>query len=299
MTRSLARALFALAALALAACEQAPTAGGPSLVIATFYPLYEFSREVAGADAQVISLVPPGVEPHDWEPAPRDLARIRGARLLVYNGAGLEPWVPKLAGEVTAAGAQMVRATEGIPLAAEPGQPGGVDPHAWLDPVLAQSMLATIRGGLAAAFPSRAAAFADNERRYAARLRALDDAFRAGLAHCARRDVVTTHAALGYLARRYDLTVVPVSAFASVGEPSPAQLARVVRFARERKVQYIFFEPLGTPKLAETLAREIGARTLAFDPIEGLTPEQAAAGQTYLSLMEENLRHLRQGLACT
>jgi len=296
--RSLGRALLASAALALAACEQAPPAGAP-LVIATFYPLFEFSREIAGADAQVISLLPPGVEPHDWEPTPRDIARLRGARVFVYNGAGLEPWVPKLTGDAVASGTTMVRATAGIQLAPEAGRPGGVDPHAWLDPVLAQSMVATIRAGFAAAFPSRAAAFGDNERRYTARLRALDDAFRAGLARCARRDVVTTHAALGYLARRYDLTVIPVSAFASMGEPSPAQLATVVRFAREHKVQYIFFQPLGTPKLAETLAREIGARTLAFDPIEGLTPEQAATDQTYLSLMEGNLRHLRQGLDCT
>ena len=87
----------ALAALALLACNQGP-APPPAklLVVASFYPLYEFARQVAGPFARVVSLVPPGVEPHDWEPSPQDLTRIRDARVFIYNGAGLEPWVAKL-----------------------------------------------------------------------------------------------------------------------------------------------------------------------------------------------------------
>jgi len=131
-----------------------------------------------------------------------------------------------------------------------------------------------------------------------ARLEALHEAYRTGLAHCARREVVASHAAFGYLARRYGLTLVPVMGLAPDAEPTPAQLASIVRFAREKKVKYIFFETLVNPRLAETLAREVGAQTLVFNPIEGLTREEQAAGRGYVALMEENLKNLRTALEC-
>jgi zinc transport system substrate-binding protein len=109
---------------------------------------------------------------------------------------------------------------------------------------------------------------------------------------------VTSHAAFGYLARRYGLTVVPVMGLAPEAEPSPAQLASIVRFAREKKVKYIFFETLVDPRLAQTLAREVGAQTIVFNPIEGVTADERTAGKGYLALMEENLKSLRLALDC-
>ncbi|HTO12576.1 MAG TPA: zinc ABC transporter substrate-binding protein, partial [Candidatus Binatia bacterium] len=122
--------------------------------------------------------------------------------------------------------------------------------------------------------------------------------FEHGLADCARREIITSHAAFGYLAARYRLTVVPIMGLAPEAEPSPADLARLVQFARRHHVHVVFFETLVSPKLARTLSREIGARTLVLDPIEGLTREEAAAGKNYLSLMRENLQNLRSGLEC-
>ncbi len=291
----------AVALLALAACDQGP-ARSSTLAVTSFYPLYEFTRQVAGPAATVVSLVPPGVEPHDWEPSPQDLTRVREARLFVYNGAGLEPWLGKLEDARASSRTVMVRATEGIPLlTASEGEDHGrptPDPHVWLDPVLAQSMVETIRAGLARVDPSRATTYAENARRFTTELQALHEAFQAGLKDCARREIVTSHAAFAYLARRYGLAVVTVMGLAPESEPTPAQLASIVRFAREKKVKYIFFETLVGPKLAETLAREVGARTLVFNPIEGLTPEEEAAGKGYVTLMEENLKNLRLALDC-
>lgn len=290
------------AALALAACNQGPASEPNVLVVTSFYPLYEFTRQIAGSAARVVSLVPPGVEPHDWEPSPQDLTRIREARLFVYNGAGLEPWVARLEGAQASSGPVMVRATEGIPLLAA-SQSGGrgepaPDPHVWLDPVLAQSMLETIRAALVTVDPAHAVTYAGNARGFTTKLQALHEAFGAGLKDCARSEIVTSHAAFGYLARRYGLTVVPIMGLAPESEPTPAQLASIVRFAREKKVKYIFFETLVGPKLAETLAREVGARVLVFNPVEGLTPEEEAAGRGYVALMEENLKNLRLALDC-
>ena len=304
MIRRAASRLVGLgAALTIAACNQGAPAPGKPLVITTVYPLYEFARQVAGSSVQVVSLVPPGTEPHDWEPSPHDLTRIREARLFIYNGAGLEPWVPKLLQHAADFTIVMVRATEGIPLLApssapQPGDHSGADPHVWLDPVLARSMVETIRAGMAKAIPAQGALFAENARAFMARLEQLHRAFEHGLEHCARRDVVTSHAAFAYLARRYRLNIVPVMGLAPESEPSPAELASIVRFAREKKVKYIFFETLVSPRLADTLAREIGAQTLVLDPVEGVRPEEAAAGKGYISIMEQNLKNLRLALDC-
>jgi zinc transport system substrate-binding protein len=303
-----------LLALLLGACTRSAGPAKP-LVVASFYPLYEFSRQVAGDRAEVVSLVPPGVEPHDWEPSPQDVARVEKAQLFVYNGAGFEPWVDRLLrGGLEPR--RTVRATDGLPLvaadlprhedgppsdAAPPGDPRRAsrpDPHVWLDPVLASAQVERIRAGLERVDGAGADAYAANARAFRQRLAGLHAAFEGGLRDCARRDLVTSHAAFGYLARRYGLTVVPVMGLAPESEPSAAQLAAIVQFARRRQVRYIFFETLVNPRLAETLAREVGARTLVLNPVEGVTAEERAAGRGYVELMEDNLENLRIGLTC-
>lgn len=299
--------MLALVAVLAAGCEQAPPpAAARPLVVATFYPLYEFSRQVAGDRMEVITLVPPGVEPHDWEPAPPDIARLRTARVLIFNGGGLEPWIDKLAADLEEA--VVIDTTDGFELKSPPPaghthghgkqDDHGRDPHVWLDPMLAQAQVEAIRGGLTRADPGGAEVYAQNARAYTERLSALHRAFEDGLRQCARRDIVVSHAAFGHLARRYDLRQVPVMGLTPEAEPSPADLARIVRFARQERVQYIFFETLVSPRLAETLAREIGARTLVLNPVEGLTKDEAAAGKSYVTLMEDNLQNLRTALEC-
>jgi zinc transport system substrate-binding protein len=292
--RAPARYRFLLAILmplAAAGCQQASPPDGKPLVVASFYPMYEFARQVAGDRARVISLVPAGAEPHDWEPSPQDMAEVRRARLFVYNGAGLEPWADKVKGEVDAKTTTVVSAATGIPLV-------GGDPHVWLDPILARSEVEAIRAALTRLDPGGAEVYAGQAKAFAAKLDALDERFVAGLRDCARREVVVSHAAFGYLTRRYGLEQVPVMGLAPESEPSPAALAAIVRLARQRKVEAVFFETLVNRRLADTLGREIGARALLLNPIEGLTREEAAAGKGYLDLMEANLASLRDGLGC-
>jgi zinc transport system substrate-binding protein len=297
-------------ALLVVGCDAGPAPSRPAAparpkVIATFFPLYDFARQVAGDRADVSSLVPVGVEPHDWEPSPRDVADVRKAALLVYNGAGFEPAVDRMLRDVKPPGPLPVDTTAGLPLLDARGAGGREDarapmkdPHVWLDPALARRQVDAIASGLARIDPAGEAGYRERAARYTAALSALDDAFKAGLAACARREVVTSHAAFGYLTRRYGLEQVPVVGVALSAEPSPADLARLVRFARSSGVQAVFYEPLASPKLAETLAREVGARTLVLNPVEGLTAEEAAAGKDYLALMRENLASLRAGLGC-
>lgn len=286
-----------LSPLGAAGCRQSPPPETKPLVVASFYPMYEFARQVAGERAAVVSLVPPGVHGHDWEPTPQDVAEVRRAKVFVYNGAGFEPWADKLITEASSPATVVVAASAGLAVAAA-GSPGEMDPHVWLDPVLARGEVEAIRAALERSDPAGKAVYADNARAFSARLDALNSAFEAGLRDCARREVVVSHAAFGYLTRRYRLEQIPVMGLAPEAEPSPAGLAGIVRQVRQRKVTAIFLEPLVSPRLAETLAREAGVRILPLNPVEGVTTAEAKAGTGYVELMTGNLDSLRTGLGC-
>jgi zinc transport system substrate-binding protein len=261
-----------------AALTAAARAADRREVIAAFYPLAEAAERVGGASVEVRNLTPAGAEPHDVELSARTVADIRGADLVLYLGGGFQP--------------ALERALEGsgvrrIDLLA--GLARGQDPHVWLDP----TRYATIvrRVGRALAAPGRAAAFARQ-------LAELDRAFRRGLADCKRREIVTSHAAFGYLAARYGLRQIAVSGLSPGVEPSPRDLEDVVRRVRASRATTVFFEPLVSPGVAETVARETGARTAVLDPLEGLTEERLARGDDYVTVMRRNLAALRRALSC-
>lgn len=283
-----------LALLAPAGCAPAAPPAKP-LVVATIYPLWEFARQVAGDRADVVSLVPAGVEPHDWEPAPRDVSQVRRAAVFVHTGTNLDKWAEKLLADLPGRHGVVVNTRGGLSGLTV----GGItDPHVWLDPTLARVQVQAIAGGLEQADPAGRTVYAENAKAFIAQLDALDVDFAAGLADCARREVVTSHAAFAYLARRYRLTQVPVMGISPEAEPSPADLAAIVRTARRLKVTHVFYETLVSPRLAETLSREIGATPLPLNPIEGVSATEAAAGTGYLELMRANLANLRTALGC-
>jgi zinc transport system substrate-binding protein len=314
--------VFAVLVAALTGCRDAPEiAASPPrpLVVASFYPLYEFTRQIAGDWADVVSLVPTGVEPHDWEPAPADVGRVEKAALFVYQGADFDPGATRLARSV-GQGRLALEATAGLPLlpaetAAHAGHrdrrdrqgrasgthahaTGPPDPHVWLDPTLAQMQVAKIGEALAKIDAANAQHYGARAADYTATLGRLDEAYASGLAACARREIVVSHAAFTYLANRYQLRQIPVTGVAPQAEPSPADLARVVRTVRRVNARVVFFETLVSARLAETLAAEVGAKTMVLNPIEGLTAEDAAAGKDYVSLMQANLATLRTALEC-
>jgi zinc transport system substrate-binding protein len=246
-------------------------------VVASFYPLAWAVERLAGDTVQLRNLTPPGTEPHDVELTARDVERIRSADTVFYLGRGFQPAV-----EDAVEGAD----GEAIDVLADPV---GRDPHVWLDPV----RFAEVVERVASALDRQDAADAPvNE------LRALDRDFARGLAQCQRREIVTAHDAFGYLARRYRLTQVPITGLSPEAEPTPQRLEEVIDRVRDTGATTVFFETLVSPRLAETVARETGARTAVLNPIEGLTEEQVDRGEDYLSVMRENLAALRKALDC-
>ena len=288
------RGALALTLLLAAGCAPSAPPAKP-LVVATIYPLWEFSRHVAGRRAEVVALVPPGVEPHDWEPPARDVSRLQRAAVFVHTGTDLDGWARRLLPDLAGRRAVVVDAAAGIDLLTVRGV---TDPHVWLDPTLARAQVQAIAAALERADPEGHAVYAENAAAFVARLDALDRELAAGLEHCTRREIVTSHAAFGYLARRYRLTQVPLMGLSPEAEPSPADLAAIVRTARRLGVTHVFFETLVSPRLAETLSRELGAAPLPLDPIEGVGRAEAEAGIGYLELMRANLTNLRLALGC-
>jgi len=180
-----------------------------------------------------------------------------------------------------------------------PGEPehaeGSTDPHVWLDPVRFATIADRLAERLGQADPARAAAYTERARTLHGELAALDAEYATALTTCARRELVTSHTAFRYLADRYRLTEVGITGVSPESEPSPRRLAQVAEEARATGTTTIFFETLVSPKVADTIAREVGASTAVLDPLEGLTDP----GTDYFSVMRSNLTALTTALGCT
>ena len=292
-----AAALAGLAAIVLAGC------GGSEeeTVVAAFYPLAFAVERVAADGVEVRNLTPAGTEPHDLELTPGTVATIADARLVVYAGARFQPAVEDAVRATGAEAVDVLAGLELLPAGAEHGHADdegegehergeeALDPHVWLDP----RRYAQVVERIAAVLGREEAAAA-----LVAQLDALDADFERGLRDCERREIVTSHAAFGYLADRFDLEQIAISGLSPEADPSPAAVAEFVEEVRAHGATTVYFETLVSPRLAETVAREVGAETAVLDPLEGLTSEQVERGEDYFSVMRANLAALREGLGC-
>jgi zinc transport system substrate-binding protein len=300
------RPLLVAAAVALATLGACSTnddkADGKIDVVAAFYPLQFVAEKVGGADVQVINLARPGVEPHDLELEPKQLATIADTDLALYL-AGFQPAVDeaiKSEAKDKSFDVATVQPLSEAPEEEEEGHEGeehGKDPHVWLDPTRLAAIADKVAERLGSVDSANADAYKDRATAFKKELTTLDKEFEDGLKTCARRDIVTSHAAFGYLAAKYNLTQVPISGISPDAEPNPQRVAEVAALAKEKGITTIFFETLVSPKVAETLAKEVGAKAEVLDPIEGLAAD-AAPGTDYLSVMRQNLGKLRAALSC-
>ena len=289
------------AAVALAGCSGGGTPDdGRVSVTAAFYPYAFLAQRVGGDDVTVSTLTPPGAEPHDLELTPQQVGELASTDVVVY-ASGFQPAVDEAVQQQARDAAFDVHAVielaDGyVPLEDGELEPAeeGTDPHVWLDPRRYAEIASALAERLGEVDPSRAEAFAGRAEALAAELTRLDEELAAGLRTCERREIVTSHNAFGYLAERYDLEQIAVTGLTPEEEPTPRRLADVARLARERGVTTVFFEELVSPRTAESLAREVGAKAVVLSPLEG-PPEQG----DYLSAMRANLQTLQTALGCS
>lgn len=270
-----------VATLVLTACGGSDEPTAAESIVAAFYPLAFAAARIA-PDADVANLTPAGAEPHDLELTARDVERLRDADDVFYLGAGFMPAV-----EDAVAGADnAVDVLHAVDVVREQGV---VDPHVWLDPMRFAAIAQRIAGALGE--PDAAAPLVTE-------LEALDRELREGLADCERRELVTSHAAFGYLADAYDLEQISLTGISPESEPSARAIEELVARVEESGATTVFFETLVSPDLADTVAREAGVETAVLNPLEGLTDDEVEAGADYFSVMRENLATLRTALGC-
>jgi len=320
-TRAVVAGATALAAaFTLAGCggDSANGSGGDKLdVVASFYPLEFIARTVGGDAVNVTTLTAPGVEPHDLELTPKQVGEIAEAKLVVFE-KGLQPAVDEAveqnakdagfdivpAAKLEATGADFEEHEEGEGHAEEsnsPAEPAAhaedLDPHFWLDPVRYAGVVQAVTDKLVETDSANADGYKARAKTLLAEVGTLDTEYKTGLANCKLKTFVTSHQAFAYLAKRYGLTMVGIAGFTPDAEPSPARIKEVQDIVREQGVTTIFYEELVSPKVAETVARDVGVKTAVLSPIEGLS--DANSQETYLTLMRENLQELRKANSCT
>jgi zinc transport system substrate-binding protein len=311
--------------LALASCASGEAGRGTDdgvSVLASFYPLQFVADQVGGDLVTVSNLTPPSAEPHDLELSPAQTRRIGDVDVVVYLSGfqaavdeGVESRQPEhvldAADVVTleehpgsaehAESAEHEHAEDEHAEGEHPGDDGhdhgAYDPHFWLDPTRLAQLAGPVADQLAAVDPDNAADYAAGADALEQRLADLDAEFAGRLAGCAGATLVTSHTAFGYLAERYGLEQVGISALDPEAEPSPARLREIGDIVREHGVTTLFSETLVSPKVTETLAADLGVATATLDPLEGLADDSGAAD--YVTVMQDNLAALEQGLACS
>ncbi|OGO77308.1 MAG: hypothetical protein A2Y23_02720 [Clostridiales bacterium GWB2_37_7] len=290
----------------LAACSKVaerPTQQSDLTIYTSFYPMQFLVTEIAGDKAKIVSLVPAGVEPHDWDPKPRTLAELQESDMLVYNGAGMEPWLPTLLPTIEKAGVKAVNTSEGLELLpfdeknADEGEEGLIyDPHVWVSPAKYKQQAQTVLDALIEIDAANQEYYQANFNKLAERLDKLDGDYRQAATEFKSKMFIVSHAAFEYMAKDYGLTQLPIRGVTPQAEPSPAKLAELVEISRKNNIKYIFFESLVSPKLSQTIADEVGAEILVLNDGQGITEEQIKQGRSYFTIMYENLENLKKAL---
>ena len=280
-------------------------------VITSLFPLQEFAQVVGGENIQADLLLPPGAEPHTWDPKPSDVAKIAKADVFIYIGPMMEPWAANVLKAANNPKLQVLEASRGLPLlearehesdpkpSKRKPHEGHLDPHVWLDFSLDLKIVDSIAAVFSAKDSPHASFYRDRAEGYKEKLTALDQAYQETLSKCRYRQIIIGgHSAFAYLTKRYNLEQVALYGISPNAEPTPKKLAAAIQSAQEHKAKYIFFEILVNPKLAQVLAKEAGIGTLVLQTGHNLTKDQMNKKLSFLDLMRSNLVNLSRGLEC-
>ncbi|WP_434509584.1 metal ABC transporter substrate-binding protein [Desulfitobacterium sp. AusDCA] len=267
-------------------------------VYTSFYPMYDLTKKVGGDKINLKNLIPAGTEPHDWEPTPGDMGNLEKADVLIYNGAGMETWIDKVLKSIDNEKLVTVEASKGLKLLdnLDKNENLTYDPHVWLNPMLAKQEMEAIKNALVSADPLNKEYYEKNYNDNAQKLDQLDQEYKKTIGVLSKKDIVVAHQAFGYLCSAYGLNQVAIEGLAADSEPSPARMAEIVNFVKEKQLKYIFFEELVSPKVAQTIAQETGATATVLNPLEGLSEADQQAGKDYFSVMRDNLEVLKKAL---
>lgn len=300
-------------------------------VYASTFATAAIAREIGGDQVNVKMIVPPGADPHSYEPTSKQLTEIAKGDLFLLTGTTLEPYSKKIQESLKGTDVRFVETSKDVNLLEsdatlhvheeeehsedehaheeeghddhatdehaheeEGHDHGKYDPHVWLDPVNAKAMARSITTALSKEVPKDKATFEKNLKAFDQQADELDDQFKQAVADGSKKELLVTHAAYGYLAERYGFTQLPIAGISPSDEPSQKQLAALVKEARMHDLKYVAFEETVSPKVARVIQKEIGAESVTIHNLESVT--KAQQNSSYFKLMEENVQTLKKAL---
>jgi zinc transport system substrate-binding protein len=292
-------AISATAGIYLLPQPSTPQTSTKLKVIATFYPLYDFAQNIGGDRVTVSILVPETVDVHDFEPTPSSISAVSTADVLIYNGIGLEPWIANIVSASDNPDLIQIDTSHGIPLLpiAQQFQRGNqtYDPHIWLNPIDAKQQVRNILQGLIKADSADSQSFTQNANAYIAKLDALNQRAINSTTGTATNRFVTFHEAFSYFANQYNITQVPIlGPFEE--DPSAGDIQNVITAIHQYSLRYVGYESLENPAISQSISTQTNATLIEMNPIEGLTDEQKAAGDNYITLMQHNIENIHLAL---
>lgn len=273
-------------------------------VVTTFYPMYDFATKVTKDKANVSMLIDGGVEPHDYEPSAKDMAKIQNADVFIYNSHEMETWVESVLKNIDTSKIKVIEASKGIELLEgahddeeesdeHEGHSHAVDPHVWLDPILVKQEVDTITKEVTAVDKENASFYKQNADDFKKDLDKLDQDYAKSFKDVTNRKFVTQHMAFSYLAHRYNLEQRPISGISPDQEPTPKELKKIEDFVKNEKIETIYTESSASPKIAKTISDATGAELAVLNPMETVSKSKRDAGEDYLSIMNQNLDALK------
>ncbi|MFO7819967.1 MAG: zinc ABC transporter substrate-binding protein [Halanaerobacter sp.] len=305
--------LALLILLVLTACQGSEEKNEELTVHTSIYPLYEVAKKVSGNNLNVKLVVPNGTELHSYRPTPKEISEVEKTDLFFYNGVGLEPWAEKIEDDLNDSEAKMVNISQHVNLIdytkghtinkeshdnkhTEKDKHRRYDPHLWLDPLNMKLIAKKMREEFSSLDPNNKEAYQKNYNKFAKKINKLDQKYESDLSNQDQNYILVSHAAFGYLAKRYGFKQLSVTGIAPHEEPSPGVLADLATQAKKYNLDYIFMETLASPKTVNILSQEADLEVLELNPVAGLTKEEQESGADYFALMYQNLDNIKKAL---
>ena len=276
-------------------------------IVTSFYPMYDFTKNVVGDKANISILIDGGVDSHDYEPSAKDMAKIQDADVFVYNSNEMETWVESVLKNIDTSKVKVIEASEGIELLEgedheeehddhdheEEEHSHEYDPHVWLNPVLAKTEVENISKGIIEVDSQNKTYYEENTTKYLEELTALDRAYQESFENAMNKKFVTQHMAFSYLAEQYDLEQIAITGISTDQEPTPKELKTIQDLVTEEKVDYIYTEGNSSEKIAKTISSATGAELATLRTMETVAKKERESGVDYLSIMKDNLEALK------
>ena len=313
----IASLLLLLVGISACGKQEAEKEDGKLEIVTSFYPMYDFTKNVAKDKANVSMLIDGGVESHDYEPSAKDMAKIQNADVFVYNSNEMETWVETVLENIDTSKVKVIEASKGIELLKgseshngedhdehadeeeheghdhDHGHSHVFDPHVWLDPLLVKKEVRTISEALIEIDSKNKDYYEKNTTEYLSKLDKLNDDYVAAFEGAKSRKFVTQHTAFSYLANQYGLEQVAISGLSPDQEPTPKELKGIQDLVKKENINVIYTESSASEKIAKTIADATEAELAVLNPMESVSKKDRENGADYLSIMAENLEALK------